>query len=389
MILKKITLMIIQLLLLQSFLKAQSNDKISFSVVGDIMNHDLQIKTAYNKECDCWDYKFCFEQVKPYLENSDITIGNLETTLPGNRNEFSGYPQFGAPDELVDALKWSGFDILTLANNHSVDKGLEGIIRTRLIVQKKGIIPLGTYFNKKDQEKNSVFIYNKNNFKIAFINFTYGTNGIPIPNPTKINEIDLNFLREQIFRAKQNRPDVIILLLHYGTEYKTEPDIYQQYVVKLALIEGVDIVLGGHPHVLQPFETIILKDKYGIEKKRLIVWSLGNFVSNQKRINTDGGMIFQFQLTKSNQKIDIENIDYIPVFVEFDKKHYILPIHEYIYLSSKKIKDEHSYGTLNIQKKIYYIYFKNKNIKNKHKMSLFFRNTLKIIQVLPKLLEIQ
>ncbi|GIX40276.1 MAG: capsular polysaccharide biosynthesis protein [Leptospiraceae bacterium] len=362
---------------------------LSFSVVGDIMNHDLQIQTAYNKQCDCWDYRFSFEKVKPYLEKADVTIGNLETTLPGDKNKFSGYPKFGAPDELVDALKWSGFDILTLANNHSADKGYDAIIRTRLIVEKKGIIPLGTFYNEEHQQKNSIVIYNKNNFKIALLNFTYGTNGIPVPNPAKINEIDLNFIRDQIHKAKENNPDIIIVLFHYGTEYKTKPDIYQQYLVKIALKEGVDIVLGGHPHVLQPFELLTIKDKYGMKKERLIVWSLGNFVSNQKRINTTGGMIFQFQLIKQNNHIKITNLDYIPVFVDFNQRHYILPINDYIYLSLKKEKNKKLYGLVNWNKKKYHIYFKNNEVKNKFKMISFFRNAIKILQIMPRQMEIR
>lgn len=360
--------------------------EVSFSVVGDIMSHDLQISTAYSSECDCWDYKFCFEKVKPYLESTDITIGNLETTLPGDRKLFSGYPQFGTPDELIDALIWSGFNFLTLANNHSVDKGLSGIKRTRMIVEKKGIIPLGTFYSIEHYEKNFVTFYKKNQIVFAFLNFTYGTNGIPVPYPTVINQIELEELRNQIEFAKKQSPDVIILLLHYGKEYQTIPNPYQKLIVNLALKEGVDIVLGGHPHVLQPFEKIKLKDKYGIEKERLIVWSLGNFVSNQLKENTDGGMIFQFKIKKEDQKIEIFDLDYIPVYVNFNKKHYILPIHEYLYLS----KEKKSNDFINLENKTYYIHsLQQKENFNKFKMIHFLKNTVKILGILPKKMQIQ
>lgn len=360
--------------------------EVSFSVVGDIMSHDLQISTAYNSECDCWDYKFCFENVKPYLESTDITIGNLETTLPGDRKLFSGYPQFGTPDELIDALLWSGFNFLTLANNHSVDKGLSGIKRTRMIVEKKGIIPLGTFYSGDHFEKNFVTFYKKNQIVFAFLNFTYGTNGIPVPYPTVINQINLEELRNQIEFAKKQSPDVIILLLHYGKEYQTSPNTYQKLIVNLALKEGVDIVLGGHPHVLQPFEKFNLKDKYGIEKERLIVWSLGNFVSNQLKENTDGGMIFQFKIKKEEQKIKIFDLDYIPVYVNFNKKHYILPIHEYLYLS----KEKKSMDLINLENKTYYIHsFHQQENFNKFKMIRFLKNTIKILNILPKRIQIQ
>lgn len=382
---------IIYKLLILFILSSQSiyTQTLSFAVVGDIMNHELQIKTAYNKECNCWDYKFSFEKVKPYLEQVDLTIGNLETTLPGDPALYSGYPQFGAPDELLDAIQWSGFDILTLANNHSVDKSLLGLIRTRKIVEEKGIIPLGTYYTEEHQKKHSIVFIEKNNIKLALLNFTYGTNGIAVPYPARINQIDLNYLRKQIASAHKLQPDVIILLLHYGTEYKTEPDSYQRYIVNMALMEGVDIVLGGHPHVIQPFEIVKKQDKYGIQKERLIVWSLGNFVSNQLRINTDGGMIFLFKLNKINNIISISDIDYIPVYVDFNQRHYVLPIHEYVYLSSVKDPEKVFYGNINWNQKQYNIYFKNENVAKKNQMVLFLQNIIKITNVMPKKIEIQ
>ncbi len=358
---------------------------VSFSVVGDIMNHDLQIYTAYDPTCDCWNYKFSFEKVKPYLEETDITIGNLETTLPGERTMYSGYPQFGAPDALIDALSWSGFDILTLANNHCVDKGLKGLLRTKIVVKQKGLIPLGTFTDEEYQNKNFVSFYKKNQIVFAFLNFTYGTNGLAVPYPAMVNQIDLEELRMQIEYTKKQNPDVIILLLHYGKEYITSPNLYQKLIVQLAFKEGVDIVLGGHPHVLQPFELLKVSDKYGNEKQRLVVWSLGNFISNQKKPNTDGGMIFQFKVKKENQQILIYDLDYIPVYVSFNGKHRILPIHEYLYLSIQ----EPSKYVVKLNNIKYFIHFyPDKKDYHTEKMILFFMNSLEILKTLPKKLQI-
>lgn len=366
------------------FLNPLFSLEVSFSVVGDIMNHDLQITTAYDSSCDCWDYKFSFEKVKPYLEKTDITIGNLETTLPGEKSLYSGYPQFGAPDSLIDALYWAGFRILTLANNHSVDKGLQGILRTKMVVKTKGLLPLGTFTDEEYQNKHFVSFYRKNQILFAFLNFTYGTNGLAVPYPAVINQIDLEELRMQIEYAKKQNPDVVILLLHYGKEYITIPNPYQKLIVNLAFKEGVDIVLGGHPHVLQPFELLKIRDKYGDEKERLVAWSLGNFISNQSKPNTDGGMIFQFKVKKENQNISIHDIDYIPVYVNFDGKHRILPIHEYLYLS----KEKKSNDIVKLDNMEYFIH-SNPNIKNynKEKMIIFFKNTLEILKRLPKTIE--
>lgn len=362
---------------------------LSFAVVGDIMNHALQISTAYSKECDCWDYRFSFEKVKPYLESADITIGNLETTLPGKRELYSGYPQFGAPDELLDALVWSGFDILTLANNHSVDKGFEGLTRTKHVTKSKGIVPLGTYIDYHDFQQSSTVFVEKHDFRIALLNFTYGTNGIPVPRPAKIDEIEIPVLQKRIAEAKKHNPDVLILLLHYGTEYRTVPDTYQRKIVELALLEGTDIILGGHPHVLQPVELITRRDKYGIEKERLIAWSLGNFVSNQKKINTDGGIILKFSIRKVEGKIRIFNIDYIPVYVDFHGRHYILPVTEYIFLSKTLLPANKNAYSLAHGNQVYFIYFKNQNVYNKDRMILFFKNAYRILGFLPESLEIR
>ncbi|MCS7206281.1 MAG: CapA family protein [Leptospiraceae bacterium] len=383
---KKKSFIFINVLLSISLL---AQERVSFAVVGDIMNHQLQIDTSYRAQCDCWDYKPSFEKIKPYLESADITIGNLETTLPGKRELFSGYPEFGAPDELLDALRWSGFDILTLANNHTIDKKALGVVRTKKRVLEEGLIPLGTYFDFEDFEKNSVFLYEKNQIRFAFLNFTYGTNGKVVPYPHLVDEIEFEALRKRIAQAKKHRPDVVILLLHYGTEYQTEPDVYQRAVVRLALLEGVDIILGGHPHVLQPFEILRMRDKYGVEKERLIVWSLGNFISNQKRINTDGGMVFEFQVVKKNQEIFIQNVDYLPVYVDFYQWHVVLPITEHIFLSKELNPHRRPIYPMDWKNEKYYIYFKNPHVHNKDKMVLFFKNAVKILKTLPKRLEIR
>ncbi len=373
------------------FIKVLKADEVSFSVVGDIMNHQTQINTAYDKKCDCWDYRFSFEKVKPYLRQTDITIGNLETTLPGNRKLFSGYPQFGAPDELIDALKDAGFNVLTLANNHSVDKGYNAFLRTRYIVSTKGIIPLGTFYNYQDYEQNKITIITKNNIRLAFLNYSYGTNGIPIPLPAKMDIIDFRLMHRDIEKAKEYLPDLIILLLHYGTEYLTEPDNFQRYIVNFALKEGVDIILGGHPHVLQKFEKIILTDKYGNTKERLIVWSLGNFISHQKRRNTYGGIIFQFKIRKENHIIKISEEDYIPVFVQFKGKHFILPIHEYLYLSDTGNTSHFFINVFNNYYNVHFLKEKNEELQkiDKLRMITFLQDSLEILKIFPKKLIIK
>ncbi|MDH5657564.1 MAG: CapA family protein, partial [Spirochaetia bacterium] len=257
--------------------RGSDHHSVSFSVVGDIMQHDLQIETAYNPSCKCYEYKPVFEPVKEYLEKADITIGNLETTLPGDPKKYSGYPEFGAPDSLVTALDYVGFDILTTANNHSLDKGKSGLKRTIKVLDQKGIVHLGTYSSHTEHKKNRVLFVHKNGIKFALLNYTYGTNGIAVPKDVVVNLIDDKKIMEDMALAREAKPDVIVVLYHFGGEYLRQPDEYQKKYVNLAFNEGADIVLGGHPHVLQPFEVKNVKDKFGKQKNRLVIYSLGNF----------------------------------------------------------------------------------------------------------------
>jgi len=292
-----------------------SAETLTFSVVGDVMCHKAQLDSAYDPKTKTWDFKPWFTEVKPYIELADIAIGNFETTLPGDPKKYAGYPEFGAPDELAIALKDAGFDILTTANNHSMDKGKKGVIRTVDVVKELGFIHLGTYRSKKEWEENRVLIVERKGIKMAMLNYTYGTNGIAVPPDVVVNLIHKNKIVEDMALARSMKPDVIIVLYHFGTEYLRFPDKYQKEMVDLALEEGADIILGGHPHVLQPFTKVETTDRFGNKKKRLVVYSLGNFVSNQLRRYTDGGVIFNFQLRKEDGIVHIEKISYIPVYV--------------------------------------------------------------------------
>ncbi len=289
------------------------------SAVGDIMVHSTQLTSAFDPKCKCYNFHPVFKNVKEYLVSADIAFGNLETTLPGDAKLFAGYPQFGAPDELAVALKDIGFDILTTSNNHSVDTGRKGIDHTIDTLDQLGIHHLGTYKSVEEFEKNRILQYSKNGINIVFLSYSYSTNGILVPKEKVVNLIDKVRISEDIQLAKKLHPDVIIVAYHFGTEYARFPDKFQKEMVDFAFQEGADIILGGHPHVLQPFEVAWIVDKYGERKQRMVIYSLGNFVSGQIKRYTNGGMIFNFKLTKKVQsgktQISIEDVGYTPVFV--------------------------------------------------------------------------
>ena len=304
-------------------------------VIGDVMIHNIQISSAYTASCDCYDFTPNFKNILPLTKNIDYGIGNLETTLPGNKKDYSGYPTFGSPDSILDALKDINFTILTTSNNHCLDKGMNTFIRTINEIKKRNMYSTGTFFSEEERLKNRYLIFEKNGIKFLLLSYTYGTNGISIPKNITVNLINKVKIKEDIENAKKENPDFIIVYYHFGLEYERLPNDEQKNLVEFTFGEGADIVLGGHPHVLQPYELKYFKDRDGVSKKRLVVYSLGNFISSQYWRYSNGGIIFYFSLNKLGSSTFIDEIDYEPVFVfrsiksgklEFQ----LLPIKKYI-----------------------------------------------------------
>ncbi|TGL63377.1 CapA family protein [Leptospira sarikeiensis] len=312
-----------------------SSDTIRVVAVGDIMSHQTQIDSAYDKECDCWKFDEVFQEVSSMISEADLSVGNLETTLPGDPKQYTGYPQFGAPDSLAKAIKDVGFDVLSTANNHSCDKGRLGVVRTLSVLDQLGLKHLGTYKDKEEYEKNRILFVPVGNLNLAFLDYTYGTNGLEIPAGTVVNLIDKDQISSDIALAKKSKPDAIIVMYHYGTEYLHQPDPFQVEMVDFAFSSGADIVLGGHPHTLQKFGKKTVKDKFGSVKERFYIYSLGNFVSGQDRRHVDGGIILKFSLSKENDKLNIFDIAYEPVWVYIDRtgsktQFRLLPVKKYL-----------------------------------------------------------
>jgi poly-gamma-glutamate synthesis protein (capsule biosynthesis protein) len=309
-----------------------------FAVAGDIMVHRAQLESAYDKKCDCYDFKPVFAPVRSLFRDVDVAIANLETTLPG-RN-YTGYPAFGSPDSLVDAIKASGINVLTTANNHSVDKGKHGLLRTIEVLQRKGIGQLGTYATLDEYREKRIYLVEKNGLRVALLNYTYGSNEIPTPKGTVLNRIDKDLIREDIALARAKKADAVIVLYHFGTEYLHKPDAFQKEMVKHAFVHGADIVIGGHPHHVQPYTAFSHEDEDGRVRPRLVVYSLGNFVSAQRRRYTDGGMVLYFTIRKrmengSRVTLDITDVHHRLVWVYAKKlknreQFYILPIETYL-----------------------------------------------------------
>ncbi len=291
-------------------------EKVTIASVGDIMCHSPQFRSVYKE--GVYDFTGWFEPIKKHIEFADIAIGNLETTFSGKEKGFSGFPRFNAPEQLGDALKYAGFDIITTANNHSLDRNNYGIVSTLDNLDKSGLLHIGTYRNEDESEK--LLIMDTKGIKIAFMNYTYGTNGIPIPknNPHAVNIINKEKMLLDINKAKELGSDVIVFYLHFGQEYVRKPSSEQKELVDILFQNGVDIVLGSHPHVIQPMEFKEYKSDEGQERKCFVIYSQGNFISNQRDKYCDSGLITIINIEKNfnTNKTEISHVDFIPTWVD-------------------------------------------------------------------------
>lgn len=294
-------------------------EDISFtmSVIGDIMCHDTQYKDAYVKDTGSYDFSYVFSDIQKYIQTADISVGNLETTFAGKDRGYSNYPTFNTPEQLAYNLKTLGIDVLSTANNHSLDKGYTGLVSTLNFLDDAGIAHTGTYSSEEDQ--NKILIQNVKGVTMAFLSFTYGTNGIPVPSGKDycINLIDKDFILQQINLAKEQNPDMICVFMHWGIEYETKQNSTQKDLANFLFENGVDVILGGHAHVVQPMEKRQITLEDGTVKDGFIIYSLGNFISGQKTLDTKSSAILNLSFTKNGQtgKISIDDATYVPVYM--------------------------------------------------------------------------
>lgn len=278
------------------------------------MCHTPQIEASKTDGGD-YDFEPTFEYVKKILSSADITAGNLETTIGDSNDKFTGYPRFRSPSEFLIALKNSGFDFLFTANNHSIDYGEEGVLKTIKHLKENKIHYTGSFESFSDYD--SLRIFEHNGFKICMIAATYGTNGINIPPNKKhlINIINLDTLKNQITKAREKKIDLVIINLHFGDEYSTKPNSFQKMVVDSLISYGADIIIGNHPHTLQPIE--VRKSTNSKIDSIVIAYSLGNFLSNQRQILTATGAILIIEIEKelNNDSLKLKDLEVIPTYV--------------------------------------------------------------------------
>ncbi len=295
------------------------------AVVGDIMVHDYQYNEAYDPATGTYDFMHNFQDAKKYFEGNDLVLGNLELTFGGPDRPYASFPCFNTPDSFLDALKDAGFDLLTTANNHSMDTGRAGVIRTLDKLDEYGIEHFGTY--RSQEERDTILYKDVNGIKFAFLSYTYGTNGIPVPEKYLVNLIDDEGMVADIQKARENA-DVVVVMPHMGNEYETYPrDIFVSWA-DMMFEAGADIVLASHPHVLQKMEYRKIDHGDGVHDG-FIIYSLGNFISSQTTPPRNASIILHLTVEQqADAPPNVTEVSFEPIWTQFrnaqDKNEFVV-----------------------------------------------------------------
>lgn len=284
---------------------------------GDTLCHKPVSNAAYDEETGIYDFSSMFKYVEKYFQNSTINIGNCESPMAGAERGYSGYPTFNAPEHLAIDLKELGVDIMTTANNHTLDKGFSGLSSTLDFLEDSEIAHVGTA--RTEEEQSTILFMDLNGIKTAFLAYTYGTNGTPVPEDKEfcVNLIDENLILKQINQAKNEGAELIVVSMHWGVEYQTTENAEQDRLAEFLIKNDVDIILGSHPHVLQPMKMLKVETDEGEEKEGLVIFSQGNFFSNQTQENTRNTAIFNIEVKKDGKtgEVTVEKVTYAPIYV--------------------------------------------------------------------------
>ena len=286
---------------------------ISFTVFGDNLIHEPIYRYGLD---NAEGFDFLYENVKDIISESDISVINQETPLTDEAGKYSGYPRFGTPVEVGQAIADAGFDIVTCATNHACDKGVSGITFTKKFFDEHNILCLGIQSENEDEYVPYKMI-SRGNTKFALFNYTYGSNGFSFPDDKSYMLHILND-KEQIqadIKDAKTKADIIMMFVHWGTEYNEQPDEMQKEWTQVFLESGVDIVVGTHPHVLQPYE--MLCDDSG--HKMLVYYSIGNYISAQKEKECIKGGMAQFTISLTQDGYEIEDYTLKPLMITRQK----------------------------------------------------------------------
>ena len=289
-----------------------SSISISITAVGDLMCHLIEADYAKTAS-DSFNFNPYYDSVRSYIESSDFAFANLETVTAGKSAGYSGYPMFNSPDQFISAIKNAGFKLISTANNHALDRGEFGVLRTIKQLRDNNLNYNGTFTSQRDRD--SIRIFDIKGIKVAFLAYTFGTNGNKVPKSYLINIIDTSLIHKDIKAARNKGAEIVLVHFHFGKEYQRYPNDYQKNIVNAAISFGADLIIGGHPHVIEPvyyFKTFDPNLDSGFA-----AYSLGNFLSNQRWRYSDAGVILTIKIEKKipENKFYISSVEYTPTWV--------------------------------------------------------------------------
>lgn len=286
---------------------------ISLVFAGDAMQHERQLKAA--RTADGYDYSNCFRHISTYVSEADYAVINLECTLGGK--PYTGYPCFSAPDSFASALRDSGFDLFLHANNHCLDRRDAGLARTLDKLDELGIPHIGTYRTRHSRDSEYPLVADVKGVKIGFLNYTYGTNGIEVRKDVVVDYIDTALIASDIRKLRNKGAELIAVCIHWGLEYKLIQNKEQERLADFLIDQGVDLIIGGHPHVIQP---MMIRHSKKHKKDVLVVYSLGNFISGMRTTDTRGGAMVRVVIGTDGSKPYLKEAAYKLVFVQDPKQ---------------------------------------------------------------------
>lgn len=306
--------------------------KATIIAAGDIMYHMPQVKAGYDSKTKTYNFDDNYSYIRSYIEDADVSIVNLETAVAGNELGFSGYPSFNSPVEILDSIKNAGFTTINYSNNHVLDKGKSGLLKSIGHIKERGFDIIGA----TDGDNEKFLIKEVDGIKLGFLSYSYGFNGnearySKLELDSVVNKINDEKIRDDIEYLKSQKVDFIITYLHWGVEYSKEVSKAQKLLANSIFTAGGDIILGSHPHVVQGYD--------GSEDKNYVIYSMGNFISNQRKeslrnANTEDGLMVRLELSKDEYGVKkIENVKHIPTWVNkyYGKNKYnyeIIPVED-------------------------------------------------------------
>ena len=268
---------------------------------GDAMMHQGQIDAARQPD-GTYAYTPCFDAIAPQVRAADLAVVNLET--PVSPPPYAGYPCFNAPAAYLDALAHAGFDLFLTANNHTLDRGETGLRKTLHLLDSLGLDHIGTYADAAERSRRLPMVVSIKGFRVGMLNYTYGTNGLKARGNVVVDYIDRELIAADVKALRQAGAEIIIANMHWGEEYRLQPVASEKSTADYLTSLGVDVIMGSHPHVVQPVET---RRNPLTGRPVQIIYSLGNFISNQQDTNSRGGLMVKLRLRRHDGGVTVSS----------------------------------------------------------------------------------